>query len=357
MKAIKRAWEAYRPEIIWGIIALAVIHAPLIFSKEYRGPNLDAEQAGQFGDFVGGYIGTLILAASVIFLSASYRNQKRANEEMLREEIATNRRDAFESRFFELLKYQRENVAEFELGPRKGREVFISLIREFRAVWSVVNQSCVVIAPTYAIRERIDLAYLALYYGVEENSSRMLKKVTSNHSAPLVDQVHKDLIAAKQRYRVLTIESGKITDLTSRLRAEMLEERSQIADVAYTPFDGHQSRLAHYYRHFFQLVKYSHHHAPEGNAQEYISIARSQLTNYEQALFCLNALSKLGREWIAPEDFVTMYSLIRNIPEDFFDPQTELNLAALFPDISFEFMKENKLHGTQVSNSEGAGTV
>jgi len=78
----------YLPEIIGSIVGIFLVNAPLLFSDAYRGDILDPSKAGLFGDFVGGYIGSLILVISVAFISASYRNQK-----------TTNIRAAFESRF------------------------------------------------------------------------------------------------------------------------------------------------------------------------------------------------------------------------------------------------------------------
>ena len=63
---------------------------------------------------------------------------------------------------------------------------------------------------------------------------------------------------------------------------------------------------------------------------------RPQLTNHEQALLCLNSLSKIGSAW-REKGYITDYGLIKNLPKNFFDPETELNVPALFLGIQFEY--------------------
>ncbi len=283
---------------------------------------LDPAKAGQFGDFVGGFIGTVIFSVSVFILFVTYWNQK-----------STNKLTAFESRFFELLKYHRENVAEIELKGKSGRRAFVSMIREFRMSLNVIDLACRDLAPSYRQRRKIDLAYMAFYYGVGPNSTRLLEKaVQDDHPPLLVTNVVHRMGAAQEAYLKMKDEEKPFSHY-----CHLQIACHELDRIKYGPFDGHQSRLAHYFRHLWQMMKYVDEHAPEGKAQEYAGIVRAQLSNHEQALLCLNSLSSIGAEWIGKKGLVTKYALIKNIPEAFFDGRKELRLKKEFPNINFEF--------------------
>lgn len=309
-------------------ISLIVIHAFLLAST-YKGQRLDALVAGQFGDFIGGYLGTIFLVVSVALLFGSYRDQR-----------ATNERVSFESRFFELLKYHRENVEEVGIGEKVGRRVFVSLIREFREALKLVSDVCTENSIDYPQGSRTKLAYMAFYYGVGPNSTRVLREaVRSEHPEKLVNAMILRMEAIQTRYRRVHADpSAQLSE--ARVTAGTETNVESLTRLSYCPFDGHQSRLAHYFRHLFHLVKYVDRHAPNGGAREYVDLVRAQLTNHEQALLCLNAFSRMGSAWVE-RGFLKKYELIKNIPKNFFNPQSELDLPALFPSIDFEYLSVN----------------
>lgn len=350
MKTLKTHWIEF-----CCIGTVIVIHI-FLFAGTYQGDHIDAETAGQYGDFVGGYIGTIFLVISVALLAASYRNQKSTNDRTLQEQITTNEKTAFESRFFELLRYHRENVSEISIGSnRTGRRVFVSMIREFREALEVVDQSCSEVDATYQREKRVDLAYMAFYYGVGPNSSRVLRGSIGYHPNSLVDFVIQKMENIQVQYRFNSDELNKPGIAGSRIDW-LKNETATLTRLPYCPFDGHQSRLGHYYRHLYQLVKYAKKHAPKGTATDYADIVRAQLTNHEQALLCLNARSTIGALWIT-DDYLTDFSMIQNIPESFFDPIKELNLKIAFPKIKFEFEKGGKSptepnRASEITNSD-----
>jgi hypothetical protein len=79
--------------------------------------NFDPSATGQFGDFVGGVIGTIINSAAFYFLYLNLSEQKKATDD---QRIATSEQRAafelerFESKFFELVKFHRDNIQELQ---------------------------------------------------------------------------------------------------------------------------------------------------------------------------------------------------------------------------------------------------
>ena len=66
-------------------------------------------------------------------------------------------------------------------------------------------------------------------------------------------------------------------------------------DFKYIPFEGHQSRLGHYYRHLYQTVCYvdsqDEKYISNIEKYKYMKILRAQLSTHEEALLFLNSLS------------------------------------------------------------------
>ncbi len=319
--------------IVSGLFAF--VHLFLLFPT-YHGNALNAENAAQWGDFVGGYIGTLILIVSVALFYAQYNN-----------ETSFNRQSAFESRYFELIKYHRENITDIGIGEKSGRRVFVSLIREFRLLLDIVNK--LVDSGDFSMSQvdRMRLAYTALYYGIGPNSTRVLRAaVTSVFDETLMEKVINKMVEAQDAYRMLhsfgdqehdeKLKDDKRSERTTNFICTDKRVIDPVTRLTYCPFEGHQSRLGHYYRHMYQIVKYAEKHAPPGTAQDYVDILRAQLTNHEQALFCLNALSPLGEAWME-KGFVNKFGIVKNIPKDFFDPKLELDLPAIFTGMDFEY--------------------
>ena len=322
-------------------VALGAIHIPL-FASAYRGEIFNPEKAGWFGDFTGGYVGTIFLILSVALIALQLRHQFEAHE-----------RSAFESRFFELLKFHRENVSEIGIGSEYiGRRVFVSMIRELREVMEIVEEASKNLGEDFSDQTKLEVGYLGFYYGVGPNSSKLLEDVLSKHPPGLALAVRIRMEERQERYRVVQNQiHHPATGLKERGQLEA--QLGELTRLPFRPFDGHQSRLAHYFRHLFHLVRYIDEHAPgkdmskrsagepeptplKNGPREYADILRAQLTNHEQALLCVNALSPLGRRWRS-EGYITKYELIKNVPKSFFHKNPKIELKKEFSKIVFEF--------------------
>jgi hypothetical protein len=312
LRLLKNSWL----ELTVLILGLLFIHVFLL-TNAFHGNSLTAKNAADFGTFIGGYIGNIFGVLTVALLIMT-----------LREQIRQYARDNFERRFFQLLAYHRENVAQLGIRNSAGMRSFVLLIREFRATLEVLRQACGDMNIKLSNEDLISVAYVGLYYGTGPNSTRMLEGALANSQQQLVQQFVAKLSDATVKSVVKT-----------RLKLE------------YTPFEGHQSRLGHYFRHLYQMVTYVDRQGRNIEKNEYIGILRGQLSNHEQALLSLNALSTLGNPWIK-DGLIERYSLIKNIPRNFFDPITEIDIKAKFPGIHFEY--EDQDGGCSEPNREVA---
>jgi hypothetical protein len=288
--------------IIGGLLAVNAI----FLAKAYRETNsIDPTTAGQLGDFVGGYIGTIFALVSVVFLYSTLKNQREASTA-----------EKFETKYFELIKMHRDNVAEIGIGDDFGKKIFVMIIREFREIFKITKELAIKKGQIYSNEELFIISYYVLFFGVGPNSSRMLKEALKGYERSFVNELES----------ILNNESTKSSVKTNR-------------KLKYTPFEGHQSRLGHYYRHLYQTVSYVNKQKTNFNKYEYVKTIRAQLTTHEQALLFINSLTPIGRAWW-DDNLMIGYRFVKNIPYGFFDKNEEIDFAGYFPSDYFEFQEK-----------------
>jgi len=165
--------------IIGGLITINLI----FFASAYTETNtIDPATAGQLGDFVGGYIGTIFALVSVVFLYSTLKNQR---------EVSTT--EKFETKYFELIKMHRDNVAEIGIGDDFGKKIFVMMIREFREILKITKDVAKNQNQTFKQEELFIISYYVLFFGVGPNSSRMLKEALKGYDHVFVNELEKTL--------------------------------------------------------------------------------------------------------------------------------------------------------------------
>lgn len=286
--------------ILLGLVSINLI----FFSSSYWGDEVDPSTAGQLGDFVGGYIGTIFSLISVMFLFLTLRDQRESSTI-----------EKFETKYFELIKLHRDNVAEIGIAEDFGKKIFVILIREFREIFKIAKQVSEKNAFKYTNEQLFIASYCGLFFGVGPNSSRMLKDSLFEFDKVFIDDFEETM-------------NNEI------VKKKIKDERR----FKFMPFDGHQSRLGHYYRHLYQTVCYVDNKDIDIDKYEYIKTVRAQLTTHEQALLFINSLSAHGRVW-NEDTLLLRYRLVKNIPPNFFDPINEIDIVSYFPTDYFEFQE------------------
>ncbi|WP_040282718.1 putative phage abortive infection protein [Psychroserpens damuponensis] len=326
------------------------------------------ETTGQFGDFIGGVVGTFFALVGTLLIFLTFKEQAK-----------NNKRNAFESSFFEMIRLYRANVNDITYSKTKNnekneyqkRQVFRLIYNEFiecyREVKKFSNSSKVsdYITPKYEeklleITKRInpnisliemaiiDIAYTIVFYGLGTEGESLVRrnfknKYNTKYYFKLLYYIKlkpkKSNTARSNGWKLIRkMELVKLHPLIDDLYAnretpEKIENLSSALaqelpmDKPYEKYyGGHQFRLGHYYRHLFQSYKYLNEH-PDLNQDEkyqYGKMLRAQLSTYEQALIMFNSISALGMKWeFTPEkpknsdiktNLITTYNLIKNLP-------------------------------------------
>lgn len=305
----------YRTAVVLALgLLVGLIFMNLIFiSDAFRETReINQQSAGLLGDFVGGYIGTFFTLCTALLLYLTLKNQKESTEINLRLQHESTERLSFETKYFELIRLHRENVAEIDTQGIKGRRFFSALLREYKAALLEARSTNGNLGLDLSAEELSTAAYYAIFYGTGENSSSMLMAALRE--------------TLDNNFCIQFVKS--IEDESRKMQAKKKE------NLAYTPFEGHQSRLGHYYRHLYQSIKYIDQHNIE-NKYDYAKLIRAQLSNHEQALLLINSLTRLGDKWWS-EKYISKYKLVKNIPKNFFSNH-ELDLSKHFDPGYFEW--------------------
>ncbi len=307
---VRRYWSEILVLII-GMIAMNLI----FIAKTFRETNtINPVGAGQLGDFVGGFIGTFFALASVVFLYSTLKSQRESTKIQ-----------AFETKYFELIKMHRDNVSEIGIGSDFGRKIFVIMIRELRCILEILDEVAEIHKQNFEKEERLVIAYYALFYGVGPNSSRML-------------------IASLKKFNPKFVEDFEKALNNKDTKTKYKSKRG----FRFTPFEGHQSRLGHYYRHLFQAVSYVDEQDLAVDKYNFVKTIRAQLTTHEQALLFINCLTPVGHIWWEKE-LITRYRFVKNIPNAFFNPDTEIDIESYFRNDYFEWQENSASKDTPMS--------
>jgi len=352
--------------ILGGIISIYFVFSSYFNGLRIWGYDIDYEITGQFGDFIGGVVGTFFALSGTLLIYLTFKEQQ--NE---------NRRISFESSFFEMIKLYRENVSELKYRKYKNsdyviyenrevlREIFDEFIECYREVRKFSNSKKVedYLSAKYAKRletitrkvnpnidiielARIDIAYSIIFFGLNVEGESIIrknfqKKYNTDYYCKLLFYIKlKPHKRESERYvKWEEIRNLKLKDLRIFID-ELYKNRNHIenADKTILPvtiefpldyekyYDGHQFRLGHYFRHLYQSYKFLNmsNHLKDKEKYSYGKMLRAQLSTYEQALVMINSVSSLGMKWeYLPEKYenpkiktniITTYQLIKNLP-------------------------------------------
>lgn len=244
---------------------------------------------GQFGDLIGGIIGTLFALLSIILLVGTLNHQ-----------ISSGKEQSIENRTFQLISIHRDNVNQL-VGKRKffqeAVEIFWKIREKVDLCEEQLRKETIINADDewqYSPLEKSNIAYLILFFGT---------KFTQNESL-------------KDRICAMSYCSDLINKVIDELEDFELNSTTTI-DVEC----GIQYAVGHYYRHLYQTVNYINDRKilKYKKKYSYIKTLRAQLSTYEQILFYINSISRLGEIWeLQQEDenkkLVTKFNLIKNIP-------------------------------------------
>lgn len=155
----------------------------------------DFQVTGQFGDFVGGVVGTFFALSGTLLIYLNFKEQTKENK-----------RSAFEASFFEMIRLYRSNVSELKYqkyssageSTLENRQVLREIFKEFEECYKEVRKFSnssdplfylnikharkliaikKIINPNINLIEMaaIDLAFIIVFYGLSSEGEQIIK--------------------------------------------------------------------------------------------------------------------------------------------------------------------------------------
>lgn len=321
------------------LIIFAIIIPVIVLYIPADGSHFTLTQSGSIGDTLGGTMNPFIAIAAAILTFLAFYIQYLANQD-IRNQFKIQQ---FESQFYEMLRIHGSNVQEMDIANEiKGRKCFMRMFYEFEfiylSLYEIHETHKERMSWNYSKEELSDFAYKVFFFGIGSISNRVINNIIDETHQPLIELLIAKLEIIQNNYELKTAGSKKV--------AVPFEDDTTIftLEIFYFPFDGHSTRLGHYYRHLFQTVSYianSEVITDRLDKYKYLKLVRAQLSNHEQLLLYYNGLSSFGKEWITSNYFTT-YRMIKNIPIGLANfgerPEDKLGVKNSFGEDIFEWL-------------------
>lgn len=279
----------------------------------YYDENKNLQYLGTLGDLVGGLLNPIIAIPATILTFLAFWVQFKANEQQ-KTDLKIER---FENKFYEMLQIHRDNVNETSVGKSlAGRKSFISMFKELKFTYLSVKWFY---ETQYEKRltEKIDdniiynISYLIFFFGIGNNSSLIVRDLIGNKYIKFFDCVEIYLEGVVNTWKQENIKRLPIA-------VKIDDSNDFYLRISYIPFNGQMSKLSHYVRHLFQMVKFVD-DADEKifdyeSKYNYVASIRSQLSAHEQLLLFYNSVSVLGKPWLDKPNYLKKYCVIKSCP-------------------------------------------
>lgn len=289
---------------------------------------------GQIGDTIGGISSPFIGVAAAVLTFLAFYMQFKANEmhsKQFSEQKTDAERDKKEDTILFLIKQNRSIAESMSIGKTvAGTRCFVKMYKELRVIFEIAKSfyENELQSGELTLDDISNISYLILFNGIGQTSDPLNEPLLSHFSRS------NDLLNTfRNIYQdSLGIWRGFEFVKTTIDIAELLNE------LEYFPFDGHLTRLSHYFRNLFHTLKYTElvdvKLLSKDDKYEIIKTLRSQLTNYEQIIIYFNAISSYGTPMRRAKHIET-YKLIKNIPL----PHVSFagNIKDRFPGLEFEW--------------------
>jgi hypothetical protein len=290
----------------WGMLIVGLIISIYFVISTYvdgywiYGGKTEYEITGQFGDFFGGVVGTVFALAGTLLVVLTFMEQAKQNK-----------RESFETKFYEMLHLHKQNTDEIRLEDVRGREAIEKLFFNLRDIYDMVEGAILTIEGTHppandkAEVERFD--QMRRYLSNSDNRLNLIHNLSYGYFF----YGFKDYYITKNEQ---DIQYKINVDVTAIL---------VIAKAHKSLLTPRNSLLGHYYRHLYQTIQFiAKSKFTESDKYNYAKIVRAQLSDYEQVLLYYNSLSVMGRKWITPIGetkfekmcLIARFRLIKNIP-------------------------------------------
>jgi hypothetical protein len=272
---------------ILGIIFIVLSFVTfLIFGNWEFSNSLNEEKVGQFGDFIGGVVGSLFSLAGVILFYVALKEQRRdinINQENLRLQT-------------EALNQQVNEFKEQKIELEETRKIYEE--------------------QTGLIREQTNLYRLQNKELKEQTNTSRLQQFDSSFFSYL--KVLNDLKANFSSYSSTNLGNPDYFQyLYDQMKKSIIEEQAlnlvleKINEIYFEIFNNERDRLSIYFKTIYRIMHLiDSSNIDEGKKQQYFKLLRSQLSDNEQLILYYNYFSEMGTK---VRSYIVRYDLFKHL--------------------------------------------
>jgi len=314
---------------LFGFISIFVLPKVFTLKAQYAWMRFD-EDSSNVANTINGIATPFLALISALLTFLAFWVQYQANvdqrdsfqKELSRRDKDDKDRDKtwkterFEGRFYELLKLHKANVDEMDIANNvSARKCFVPMFYELRYGYQILEK--ILKDNPLLVSERPDdfnplkFVYVVFFFGTGSNSEKHFISDFNTFENKLYSLFDNKLEIIKSKYLKKVKKRPNLRLIT--FKSPNPDKPEDSVDFYYCPFDGHISRLGHYYRHLFQTVHYiiAQQWFTIDERYSYMKNLRAQLSNFEQLMLYYNAQAWFGNEW---HQAFTDYRLIKNLP-------------------------------------------
>lgn len=301
------------PKGLWSVILVFLVIVCALPAILTLPGFINFSGTGEIGDTIGGIMGPFIAILAALLTFVAFWAQFDANRELIKE----NRRNHFESRFYKMLDIHLDSVS--DLNRRKNDDKTDSIFHEwcceienlFNLLKTQSDFGGVIEELKKKCKGDPDQKEFVEFLSSMQYSHEVLEQVifeivytlffTGSTSTLRYGNSHQTFLANQYASLLMTYLLARDDESSNLLKVKPKNEL-----------------LGRYYRHLFQMVKFVVAQPDELFDEKdwknsYLSVLRSQMSDYEQMLLYYNAQSSIGSAW-NENHFIEDYKMIKNIP-------------------------------------------
>lgn len=317
----------------WVIIAIIIAVIGLgalvifMFKKPFNDGSgcPDADLFSSYGDFIGGFVGSLFALSGFILLFETLRAQREAMESQNNEfhyQHQAIAQERFENTFFNLLQVQQNILNDLKITYfylNSESEIYSEKIEKREAFKYLVAEI-----------KRIDDSITSSHHnGLYDKNKKEWEDAIANADANIVPQYdgdnRLDLAIEKIRATVYKQFTNLIYGITKKNweQAHVRNGKYLLQTIYYYLFNKYHFALGHYFRHLYHILKFISQYETRSRdmarnlnereliskqCKEYAQLVQAQMSAYELAILYYNSLyySKMN-------DLVKKYELLENL--------------------------------------------
>lgn len=283
--------------LVLGIIIILVFSLKSPFNDWSFNPS--AELFGLYGNFIGGFVGTLFSLVAVFLLYKTLVAQQSTldkQDEAIKNQKVTSEIERFETTFFNLLRTQQEITDGIKTYFHslnnnfvkvtytiKGREFFVYSKSELGRIWN-------------SIESKTHLGYFDEEYAIylKRELEYLYDPSNPNYVSEPDSESEEENKTEEEKLKFTNTQYGITKEKWEKIKGYEVNRKIEVLYGLF--FQKYHYVIGHYYRHLYHIINFvsefeNSRNEFKGISKRYIDFIQAQMSSYEMMLLFYNANS------------------------------------------------------------------